>query len=119
MPTRERERIENYYEVSNQRPGEEKEAVLFMWLFPSIQLVRTFWHIDGLLDFTDNKDTGQHLLQLLFWDRLSGVPDGAVWSHDGLRSQVEGVVTSFGALGTEDKHIGTITQGVCSWLLGL
>lgn len=67
-------------------------------LFVPVQLVHAVRHVYDFLDFTDDEDAGKHLLQLLFWDWLSRVPDGAVWSHHRLRGQVEGVVTTFSTL---------------------
>lgn len=89
---------------SNQRLGEERRAE-FVFHSPSVQLVHVLGHVNGFLDFTNNKDAGEHLLQLFFWDWLSWVPDGAIWSHHGLRCQVEGVITTFSTLWTErDKE---------------
>lgn len=72
--------------------------------------MHTLRHVDGFLDFTDDKDAGKHLLQLFFWDWLGRVPDGAVRSHHGLRSQVEGIIATFSALRTdrEEKNTGCI-----------
>lgn len=88
--------------MSNQRLGEEKEeeSSPFILLRPD-QLVHTLRHVNVFLDFADSKDAGEHLLQLFFWDWLSGVPDGAVWSHHRLGSQVEGIVTTFSTLWTD------------------
>lgn len=70
---------------------------------PPVELVNALRHVNGFLDFTDDKDAGEHLLQLFFWNWLGRVPDGAVWSHHGLWSQVEGIVATFGALRTDGE----------------
>lgn len=56
--------------MSNQRLGEERRAE-FVFHSPSVQLVHVLGHVNGFLDFTNNKDAGEHLLQLFFWDWLS------------------------------------------------
>lgn len=92
--------------MSNQRLGEEKpgESSPFVALLP-VKLVHALRHVNGFLDFTDDQDARKHLLQLFFWDWLSGVPDGAVGSNHRLRGQVEGVVATFSTLWTDrEKH---------------
>lgn len=75
-------------------------------------------HVKGFLDFTDNKDPGEHLLQVLPGDWLCRVPNGAVWSHHRLRSQVEGVVATFSTLRTKETHRGRQSQDIsgCTYL---
>lgn len=87
--------------MSNQRLGEEKEEEESVYCSPPVRLVYALRHVHGFLDFTDDEDAGEHLFQLFLWDGLSGVPDGAVWSHHRLRSQVEGVIAAFRALRTK------------------
>ena len=104
--TRGCERIENYWYWAIK--GWVKRRVESVYHSPPVKLVHALRHVNGFLDFTDDKDAGKHLFQLFFWDGLSWVPDGAVGSHYRLRSQVEGVVATFSTLWTEAE--GTVWE---------